>query len=217
MSVESVHVSNGFNNFHQLPLPTMPNISYRDLEILQHYATYTSASLSDRDSVQSTWREAVTKEALPHEFLLHALLSFASAHLTQICPAQSEMYGQSAIAHRNLALRGCMPFLRNITPANCHALFAFSSITAISTFAYPDASSLASVCAIDNILTFTTLIRGVHTVLQGSLDWIRLGSLEPILQVGRVNWIDSIAPLPAELCVPFERLHALNERFSLDC
>lgn len=204
------------DNLYQLPLPTPPNLNLHDLEIFNHYAAYTSASLSDRDSVRLTWRVAVMKEAIPHDFLMHALLSFASAHLVQLCLAQREAYGQKAITHRNMALRSCIPYLRNITPTNCHALFAFSSIISVSTFAFPDITSTSSICPIENLLTFLVLIRGVQIVLQGGLDWIKSGSLNPLLQEGRVNWREQVASLPETFHAPFERLRALNENATAD-
>ena len=204
------------DNICQLPLPSIPNLDSHDLKIFNHYAAYTSASLSDRDSVQLTWRVAVPQEAIPHSFLMHALLSFASAHLAQLCPAQRTSYGRGALVHRNIALRSCIPSLRNITPKNCHALFAFSSVIAVSTFAFPDALSESQMSPVDNILTFLVLIRGVNTVLQGGLDWIKSGSLNPLLQDGRVNWRKQVALLPVTFLAPFERLHALNVKASPD-
>lgn len=205
-----------WDNICQLPLPTIPNLSFHDLEIFNHYAAYTSASLSDRDSVQLTWRVAVPKEAIPYNFLMHALLSFASAHLAQLCPAQRTAYSRGAFIHRNIALRSCIPALRDITPKNCHALFAFSSVIAVSTFAFPEASSESHTSPVDNILTFLVLIRGVNTVLQGGLDWIRSGSLNPLLQDGRVNWREQVALLPIAFLAPFERLRTLNQNATPD-
>ena len=202
------------NNFYQLPLPTIPNLDFHDLEIFNHYAAYTSSSLSDRDSVQLTWRVAVAKEAIPHNFLMHALLGFASTHLAQLCPVQRNAYGAEAVKHRNLALRSCIPDLRNITPTNCHALFAFSSLIAISTFVFPNSMNESPVVPIENILSFFILIRGVNTVLQGGLDWIRSGSLEPLIQDGRLNWRHDFPLLPAAFHAPFESLRALNANAS---
>ena len=203
------------NNIYQLPLPTIPNLNLHDLNIFRHYATYTSASLSDRDSVQQTWRVAVTQEALPHDFLMHALLSFASAHLAQICPAQRQLYGESAVTHRNIALRSGIPHLRQITPKNCHALFVFSSVIAISTFSIPNSPNIPLDSRIDNILTFIVLIGGVNTVLQSGLDWIQAGSLEPLLQTERVDWRQKIGPLPVSLRDAIQRLSAWNDQHTL--
>ena len=200
------------NSIYQPPLPTLPNLNRRDLDLFRHYATYTSASLSDRNSVQHTWRVAVTKEALPHDFLMHALLSFASAHLAQICPAQRQMYGERAVTHRNIALRSCIPHLRKVTPTNCHSLFAFSSVIAISTFSFPNSSSIPLDSPVDNILTFIVLIRGVHTVLQSGLDWIQTGSLEALLQTERVDWRQKIGPIPVSLRDATQKLRAWNDQ-----
>ena len=204
------------DNIYQLALPGIPSLNIHDLEIFNHYAAFTSKSLSDRDSVQLTWRVAVPQEAILHKFLMHALLGFASAHLAQLCPAQRSVYGRGAVIHRNMALRYCIPSLRNITPDNCHALFAFSSLIAVSTLAFPDASSESHTSPIDNILTFLVLIRGVNTVLQGGLDWIKSGSLNPLLQDGRVNWREQFALLPVAFVGPFERLRTLNENATPD-
>ena len=204
------------NNIHQLPLPTVPNLDLHDLDIFRHYATYTSASLSDRDSVQRTWRVAVTKEALPHDFLMHALLCFASAHLAQICPAQHRMYSESAVTHRSMALRSCIPHLRKVTPTNCHALFVFSSVIAISTFSFPNSPSMPLDSPIDNIVTFIVLIQGVNTVLQSGLDWIKTGSLEALLQTERVDWRQKIGPVPMSLRDAAQKLHAWNDQHTLE-
>ena len=110
-----------------------------------------------------------------------------------------------------MALRSCIPSLRNTTPKNCHALFAFSSVVAVSTFACPDASTDSHTNPIDNILTFLVLIRGVNTVVQGGLDWIKSGSLKSLLQDGRVNWREQVALLPVAFIEPFGRLRSLNE------
>ncbi|KAL8790231.1 MAG: hypothetical protein Q9195_006454 [Heterodermia aff. obscurata] len=203
------------SNIYQLPLPPIPNLNLHDLNIFHHYATQTAASLSDRKSVQRTWRVAVTKEALPHDFLMHALLSFASAHLAQICPAQRQMYGASAVAHRNIALRSGIPHLRNVTPKNCHALFVFSSVIAISTFSIPSSPSIPLDSRIDNILTFIVLIRGVNTVLQSGLDWIQTGSLEALLQTERVDWRQKIGPVPMSLRDAIQELRARNDQHTL--
>ena len=200
------------DNIHQLPLPTIPNLNLHDLDIFRHYASYTSASLSDRNSVQQTWRVAVTREALPHDFLMHALLSFASAHLAQICPTQRQMYGESALTHRNMALRSSIPHLREVTRTNCHALFVFSSLIAISTFSSPKSSNIPLDSPIDNILTFVVLIRGVNTVLQSGLDWIKAGSLEALLETERVDWRQKIGPVPMSLRDAAHKLRAWNDQ-----
>ena len=118
------------------------------------------------------------------------------------------------MTHRNLALRSCLPHLRNVTPSNCHALFVFSSLVAISTFSFPDSASRGSVSPVEDIATFIILIRGVHTVLHSGFEWIKAGSLEPLFQTDRVDWRKKVLPLPTALSESIQRLHALNIRYS---
>ena len=156
------------NLYPTLP-PVATNFNLNAFNLLDHYTHFTSTSLSDKTLVRVIWRDDVTREALPHDFLLHALVSLAAAHLGNLDPNMRSYYEQKAAMHRNTALRFCIPTLREVTPENCQALFAFSSIIAVSIFALPDASSREAFSPLDNILMFFTLIKGVHTVLQAHL------------------------------------------------
>ena len=212
MSVSSMAlVHSGAENLYQMSLPTIYNLEPDDHELFQLYTEYTSFTLSDKPLIQKAWRSDVAREALPYAYLLHGLVSLSAAHLAHINPSERIIYGSKAIMHRNRALRLCIPALRHITKANCQALFAFSSIVAISTFAILGLLDVGVTSPIDTISTFFTLIKGVSTVVQGGVEWIKAGSLGVLLHDDRTHWRSSLGPLPQELHFPLQRLREWNE------
>ena len=203
-------------NLYQLPLPTVHNLEPGDRELFQLYTKYTSTTLSDKPRIQEAWRTEVTKEALPYAFLLHGLVSLSAAHLAHLNPERRIFYRSKAIVHRNRALQLCIPALRKITQANCLALFVFSSTIAVSTFASPDLSNVKPTSPVDDISTFFTMIKGVSTILQGRVEWIRASSLGILLHEDRFQWRLSLGPLPQELSLPMQRLRQWNEIVAID-
>ena len=196
-------------NLLQLELPAISTIGTGEADFFHHYISFTSASLSDSPMIQALWRNEVTKEALPYDFLLHAIVSLSAAHMAHLDPQRRSHHAQVGYHHQEVACRRSIPFLRQITPENCHALFAFASVMAVATFTLAGSSAPGTVSPIDNILTFFALIRGVQTVLQSSLTWIKNGSLRPLLQEDRIYWRQWTMPLPESLHLPFQQLRQL--------
>ena len=203
-------------NLYQPPPPSLPNLNASDIEFFQHYIDVASASLSDKPSHKGIWQSNVAEAALPYDFLQHAVISFSASHLAHFTsPNQRSFYENKAVLHRNLALRFSMHALQHVTPANCHALFAFSSIIALSTFALPEPTSANTVCPVDNIVTFLALIKGTSIVLEGGRDWIRAGKFAGLLDHSRFAWRLSACPLPEILRLPFQQLREWNAKTPL--
>ncbi|MCJ1460630.1 hypothetical protein MMC28_011012 [Mycoblastus sanguinarius] len=161
-------------------------------------------------SIQLTWQVAVPREALAHDFLMHALLAIAAAQLIYTRPAQRHLYEKEATTHRNLALQLSIAHLNNITEDNCHALFALSSIVAILAFAFPHSSAASSPLApLDGMVEFIMLVRGVGTVLTSAAKWIDHGRMSPLL---RYNWSPKTRPISPDVETAFDRLVGLIER-----
>ena len=187
-------------------------LSLLDLELMHHYSTVTCFEISRIPAKQSTWQIAVPREALIYPFLMHALLAISAAHLMHTRPSKQHMYEEAATKHRNLALTSSIPFLNNITPTNCHALFALSNIVSVLSlvFPHPSAPPLSGLPSdpLDTTLEFFTVIRGVKTVLSSAEEWIAQGPLATVLQH---NWHPSLAPLADDVKEAFERLERRGE------
>ena len=202
----------------ELRLPVLPQLSLQDLNLFHHFTISTSTSMSDMAELQQLWKMAVPREAIPHDFLMHAILGVAAAHLAHIFPAGSHIYQKSASMHRDLALHSALPSLAKMTATNCHAVFAFAGITALSIFAFPCSSDARSVPSpVDDMLNLFPLIRGVGTVLRSgsALKWINDGELRPMLEPrGRwpVEGQPKIHILPENVQAKLDKLRVLNEQ-----
>lgn len=152
---------------------------------------------------------------------MHALLSLSAAQLMQICPSQRHLYRKSATIHRQLALNLSLPFLQDISPTNCHAVFALSCIVAVLAFCLPQSSVNSDAAdSVSDILDFIPLIRGVRTVLENA-EWIRQGSTSPIVRDGTDRLTAKGAthttpPLHKELEIAIENLIQINKTTTIN-
>ena len=174
---------------------------------MHHYSTVTCFEISKIPAKCSTWQIAVPREALTYHFLMHALLAISAVHLMHLSPSKQHIYEEAATRHRNRALTTAIPFLDNITPINCHALFALSNIVSVLslTFPHPSPSSGSGLPSdpLDTTLEFFTVIRGVKTVLSSAEEWIAQGPLATFTQH---NWEPSLVPLADGVRAAFECL-----------
>ena len=179
---------------------------------MHHYSTVTCFFIVQISSKQRTWQVAIPKEAVSHEFLMHALLALAAVHLMYNSPKQRHAYEEAATRHQYLALTSPIPFLHNITRTNCHALFALSNVVSVLNLVYPSSTGLQS-DPLDNILDFFVVIRGVKTVLKSASEWIANGSLAQLISY---DWHPTMFPLREDVKNTFERLEERNEETSED-
>ena len=196
----------------RLQIPIRSELGLLDLELIHHYSTVTCFELSKIPSKHPTWQIAVPREALTYHFLMHALLAISAVHLMHMCPSKQHIYEEAATRHRNLALTSSVPFLNTITPINCHALFALSSIVSVLSLIFPHPSPPTGLGLpsdpLDTTLEFFMVIRGVKTVLSSAQEWIAQGPLATLTQY---NWQPSLVPLADDVKAAFERLESRME------
>ena len=190
-----------------LHIPITSQLNLLDLELMHHYSTVTCFEISKVPAKHPTWQTAVPREALTYHFLMHALLAISAVHLMYLYPSKQHIYEAAATRHRNQALTTSIPFLNNINPVNCHALFALSNMVSVLSLIFPhpsppSGSGLPS-DPLDTTLEFFTVIRGVKTVLSSAQEWIAQG---PFATFTEHNWEPSLAPLANDVIAAFERL-----------
>ena len=189
-------------------------LSQLDLELLHNYTTATCFSLSSDASKQQIWQVAVPREAVSHDFLLHALLAISAVNLCYVNPTERHLYERAAVTHRNLALITSIPALNEVTADNCHALFAMSSIISVLCFVLPYGAQWETLSdPVNDIVSVSKLICGVKTVLHSAREWIALGSLGGLVNY---NWDPTALALPEEARLAFEKLFDLNKRETRD-
>ena len=229
----------------ELQPPVVPQLGQSDLTLLHHYTSSTVSTMSDAIHVIEVWGEAVPRLAVANNFLMHAVLGVAAAHLAHLCPAENGFYQKRASMLRNQALRSALPSFNKITTDNCDALFAFACMAAFSMFALP-ASSDAGVALspLDDILEYFPLVRGIGSLLRnGNMRaWIKKGDLQTLLEprgnlfkqersrlcINRMRKTDTLPGrwpvtgqptalfLPTNLKAQLDGLEALNEQFCRD-
>ncbi|EGE81292.2 C6 zinc finger domain-containing protein [Blastomyces dermatitidis ATCC 18188] len=162
------------------------NLHIDDLKLMHHYTTETYTTLSNTPEHIEIWRTVIPKEALAHPFLMHGLLSLSALHLIE-CSSNNDpnlrKYVELATMHQHLALAAFRPVLNNITPSNCNAVFAFSSLIAALAFAFsrfvgrPGGGE-----PVAELLQDFLLFRGVESVLSTSWELIQKGELGPMIR-----------------------------------
>ncbi|OHE92573.1 hypothetical protein CORC01_12152 [Colletotrichum orchidophilum] len=152
-----------------------------DLELMHHYSTATSLTMPRSSDVGSIWQFVVPKLGLTYTFLMHGILAIGALHLGNLHPEQRDSYALHASQHQSDAIAGMRESLINITPDNCHALFAASSLlllNAYSTFPYQrGAPHSQEAPSVDDILDVFLLVRGMSHILSSFQPAIQAGPL----------------------------------------
>jgi hypothetical protein len=158
-----------------------------NLELLHFYTTTTSLTLSTRPELQQIWQKVVPQIAFTHHFLLHGILAFSALHLARLEPERKAVLYAEASTHHEIGLRMFQVAMTNITPENCDACFAFSSIIAAHAWAssdqtgdvfFPDLSASSERINVE----WVSLLRGVHTLLIAAGEWMASGPMRLMLQ-----------------------------------
>lgn len=191
-------------------------LTHQEFNLFHHYSSSTAPSMSDVAHIRQVWQAVVPREALSYNFLVHGLVAFAAIHVANNCPADGPFYKRLALSHRQRALQSALAPLNHITPANCHALFAFAGVTAFSTFTvYSSETS-----PVDVMLDFFPVVRGTKTVLRSALEWISHGALHPLIERQWDEWKIDAASSPSALTPEVKehlcKLEKLNCRTARD-
>jgi hypothetical protein len=170
----------------ELPTTVRINLQVNDLELLHFYTTTTSLTLSNRPELQQIWQQVVPQIAFTNHFLLHGILAFSALHLARAKPEREVSLYTLASAHHDIGVRMFRTAMSNITPQNCDACLAFSTI--ISAYAWASSHQTGVLFFSDTSIyeenpnvEWASLLRGVHTLLDAAGEWITSGAMELIL------------------------------------
>ncbi|KAK3361844.1 hypothetical protein B0T24DRAFT_96748 [Lasiosphaeria ovina] len=153
-----------------------------DLELLHHFTATTWKTLSQHGvhKLSDMWQVDIPKQGFQNVFVLHQILATSALHLAFLHPAQRAKRALQASHHQSLAIQGIRVALTDITPDNCHALFASSGLFFVSGFAAsrPDENTPDGAGPkIDDLVDVFRLLRGIMCVLEASGDLLRSGPL----------------------------------------
>ncbi|KAK0724050.1 hypothetical protein B0H67DRAFT_481487 [Lasiosphaeris hirsuta] len=183
-----------------------------DLELMHHFATSTAHTLLRTEVPEvgagHIWQIEVPRLAFAHVFLLHQILATSAFHLAHLCPQQRQKYAVQASQHQSLAIQGVRAALANITPENCHALLAVSSLFFVGALAAsrPDGHNNPT---IDDLIDIFHLVKGIGGVLDTSEAVLRAGPLRHLFYTsGGSNLHRAVSLVTAELNALQPRIHA---------
>ena len=181
---------------HDLDMPA--------LSLLHHYITHTSMSLFSQTHLHQLFQRIIPSYATEHAFLMHGLLAISSLHLAINDPSQRTLHTDVARGHQTKALQTYLPSLDHLTPSNCHAIFAFSCLTVLQTFAYQQfAPRGESLNAALQIMAFSRGLRAIYVISQ---TWMLGGDLCETLQMDDLEDV----PISADVDHALRRLATYN-------
>ncbi|KAH8430925.1 Zn(II)2Cys6 transcription factor [Aspergillus melleus] len=172
-----------------------------ELELLHQWHVATARSLAHEAHLEDVVRITVPQEALTYPFLMHSILAVSALHLSFTSPTERRRsYKEAAIRHNNLSLTLCTPLLSNVTPENCHALFAFSCLTAVFAFGVQGRDGLPSAQGLIDVVEVFKMVRGVASVVQQARAWIEQGGMRQLLKIGKLRKRAAGTVYDRELC-----------------
>jgi hypothetical protein len=196
--------------------PVISPTLLRDLELMHHYTVYTSLTIADFATLDHIWQNVIPKEALSHTFLMCGILALAALHIAQERPQVKDIYTPVALQYYNAAIASFRSALKKVNADNCTALFGFSTILIVLSFAFAQSPSPAQdQSPVDELIQIFTLLQGVRVVLQSAMPWVSKGPLSPLLRRGAIPSSDATKNsihVPKDFDEALVRLGGYNER-----
>ena len=161
--------------------PDSTDLDIVDLKLLHHFAIEVAPMFSNpaKPDTLHLWQDHLIKLGFKHDFLLRGILAVASYHKVYVIPEKAEEYGVIAGRHQSIAINSFQEALRHIDESNCHALFGFSCLVIVMTFASSTKTHPADFNS--DVLQWFHLLRGAKIVLDMFSDAIKCSFLKPLL------------------------------------
>lgn len=152
-----------------------------DLQLMHHFTTVLAYDLANQQTGEALalWQTYAVELGFKHDFLLRGILAVSALHQSYLKPQLKTEYDVKASTHQSLAIRSFQETLAHVSERNCHALFAFSCIIIVLSFA-SSSKDKASDFQTD-VLQWFYLLRGCNEVLNLYRDILRSSFLKPLL------------------------------------
>lgn len=170
-----------------LSLAPQHDLNIADLQLLHHFLTVTCCTLTSESKEEDIWRIPILRDALQHPFLLREIFSMTALHLSWLSddPVVANEYIVKAAIHQDNALTEFRSVLSNINAENCQAVFTFSGVIALHSFAVPRAPDGCH--DLEGILNCIQLVRGIDLSLTTWWDTIQLSETSKLIEAIHVN------------------------------
>lgn len=161
--------------------PENTDLDVVDLKLLHHFAISVAPNFSNphKPDTLRLWQDHLIKLGFKHDFLLRGILAVAAYHKVYVNPAASEEYALLASRHQGVALSSFQETLAHVDEWNCHALFGFSCLLIVMTFASSSKGQPTDFNT--DVLQWFHFLRGAKIVLDMFSDAIKSSFLKPLL------------------------------------
>ena len=159
---------------------------------MNHFDTVTAVDLFPTDQARIAWQTVMPREAQTYPLLMHGILAISAVHLSCLDASRTAVFRIRALHHQNTAVLMYRGALSTMTKKNAHALFGFSMILAILTFASPRLSAIPP--TVDDVLEKLNLMHGSMIVWQLETQSIQSSSMAALLPTMMISQGSDIDP-----------------------
>lgn len=149
-----------------------------DMLLWHHFITCTALTFS------APWKTEIPVISGHHDFLMHGILATAALHLAYLHPSQKSRYLYVSAHHQDLAMGDFQLAMSDITPENCNAVFAFSTLLVVfilTSQSYDDTGLPGNtVQGVQNFATWVVFLRGCISVYLSARPCIESGPLSSL-------------------------------------
>lgn len=179
----SIQISS-FNPFDApdlISIKKTTDLDIGDLQLLHHYTTVLAYDLANHNSGDALmlWQKAAVELGFKHDFLLRGLLAMSALHQSYLHPHRKTEFDLRASTHQSIAIHSFQETLGNVNETNCHALFAFSCVIIVLSFASAAKEKASDFQA--DVIHWLYLLRGGNEVLKLYRERLRSSFLKPLL------------------------------------
>lgn len=146
-----------------------------DMQLWHHFITCTALTFS------TPWKDGVPAVAVAHDFLMHGILAISALHLAYLFPSQQDRYHYVSAHHQVLAMSDFQLVMSAITPENCNAVFAFSTLLLVHGL-IPQSNEQSKMSGspgqgLKRVSAWVVLLRGCTAVYLSAQVFIQSGPL----------------------------------------
>jgi hypothetical protein len=174
--------------------PNLLPLDESDIMLLKHYISCTCICrnmITNLDMLRM-WQVMVPRLARFHPFLMHGVLACSALHLSYQNPTRQREYMVKAAVHQDIAMPLYREAIANRNDDNCHAIFAFSHLIVIYSFATEkqdeqlflvEANTLNSLDILPNWLYF---LRSGCSTLCGFWEQLEVGPVKQLVEMWEI-------------------------------
>lgn len=157
------------------------NLDVTDLKLMHHFTSVVAPDLANDQTPEAValWQVHAVKLGFKHDFLLRGILAVSAFHLGYLHPERKAEYELIGTTHQSIGLTEFQDTLALVDESNCHALFAFSCLLIVLSFASSTKDTSREFST--GVLPWFYLLRGAHIVLNMHAETIQTSFLKPLL------------------------------------